>query len=70
MTDDEEVIYNIQQQIRPGTNVDAVFSKARTANDLCMIFDRLGISYDENQIRKMVAKQGIIGFFYSITSNA
>lgn len=65
MTEDDQTIEDIAQQFS-GKDFAALTMKARNADDLCIIFQRAGIQFDEARVKKLVSKQGKNGFVDSI----
>lgn len=65
MTEDEQTIEDIAAQF-VDKDFSAMTAKARNAEDLCIIFQRAGIQFDEARVKKLVSKQGKNGFVDSI----
>ncbi|EAY06238.1 hypothetical protein TVAG_034170 [Trichomonas vaginalis G3] len=65
MTEDDQTIDDIAKQF-VGQDFTALTEKARNADDLCIIFSRCGINFDEARVKKLVSKQGKNGFVDAI----
>lgn len=65
MTEDDQTIDDIARQFS-GQDFESIVAKARNADDLCIIFSRCGINFDEARVKKLVAKQGKNGFVDAI----
>lgn len=65
MTEDDQTIEDIAAQFN-GRDFELIAGRARNAEELCNIFRRNNIQFDESRVKKLIAKQGKNGFCDSI----
>lgn len=67
MTEDDQTIEDIASQFN-GRDFEQLTGRARNAEDLCNIFRRNNIQFNEARVKKLIAKQGKNGFCDSVLS--